>query len=128
MVGQSVYNYSFSRKDLAITMAQRFAALTNQQDDVSKLEVFSYELCAYPAALFESPVLPRLANKASLSDYLWTLLDKDVHVQAFQFHDNNEFVMDGGALLHKIPWQKSVTYHQGRNSRGGRGGRVPPKV
>ena len=132
MVGQSVYNYSFSRKDLAITMAHKcavsvgddtltidpnllfqcFAALTNQQDDVSKLEVFSYELCAYPAALFESPVLPRLPNKASLSDYLWTLLDKDVHVQAFQFHDNTEFVMDGGALLHKIPWQKSVTYHE----------------
>ena len=31
----------------------------------------TYELCLYPTALFDSPGVPRLANKAALADSLW---------------------------------------------------------
>ena len=93
MVGQQVYQYSYTRKDLSITMACKsgikireeidqidpnllfqWLATISQQEHENK-DIFSYELCAFPAALFVSPILPRLPNKASLALYMWNLID-----------------------------------------------------
>ena len=35
-------------------------------------DVFKYELCQFPSALFESNSIMRPANKASLADSLWS--------------------------------------------------------
>ena len=125
--GQLVYSYSFTKKGMPITMAskssvntgkniveidpnllfQRLAALLQQE--VDKKDIFSYELCSFPASLFVSSVLPRLANKANLADYLWTLLENDDHNTCFD-DQHVHFVIDGGALLHKLLWPKEETY------------------
>ena len=75
-----------------------------------KIRIFSYELCVFPAALFVSPILPRLPNKASLALYMWNLIDegdRDIHFHANDVH----FVLDGGALLHKLVWPKDYSYN-----------------
>ena len=47
---------------------QRLLTVRERCDDVTSL--FQYELCAYPAALFESSSLPLQSNKAVLAYYL----------------------------------------------------------
>jgi hypothetical protein len=73
-------------------------------------EIFKYELCSFPSALFESPELMRLPNKASLADELWKMvsglsmpcsLPADIH-----------YVVDGGCLLQRLqaPWRRGKTF------------------
>ena len=77
MAGQPVNTYSFKRKDQSITLAagssvkidgvkvcvdpqllfQRLVFACNSLADLQV--VFKYELCSYPAALFDSPVTLR---------------------------------------------------------------------
>jgi hypothetical protein len=71
-------------------------------------DVFQYELCSYPPSLFENRRIPRLANKASLADELWKHMPTDVAVLS----TNLQFVLDGGALLHRIPWNCGSTYDE----------------
>ena len=131
MIGKNIFTCSFSRKDMSITMAskssvkvggedvqidpnllfQRLAALSNGED--AKKDIFSFELCSFPASLFESALLPRLAHKAALAEHLWTLLS-DQNVKDTKFELSEEFirfVIDGGALLHKLTWLKNVSYN-----------------
>ena len=74
---------------------------------------FSFELCSFPTSLFELALLPRLANKAALAEHLWTLLsDQNVKDTKFELSDELiKFVIDGGALLHKLIWPKNVSYN-----------------
>ena len=130
ITGENVYTCSFKRKDVSVTMAskvsvkvggkdiqidpnllfQRLATLSNVEDD--KKYVFSFELCSFPASLFQSQSLPRLANKAALADHLWTLLTElNDQESVFELNEDHlKFVVDGGALLHKIPWPKNKSY------------------
>ena len=47
---------------------QRLLTVTERYDDVTSQ--FQYELCPYPAAMFESLSLPLQPNKAVLADYV----------------------------------------------------------
>ena len=38
---------------------------------------FKYELCPYPATLFESLSLPLQPNKAVLADYVWKSMKEE---------------------------------------------------
>ena len=71
--------------------------------------VFKYELCSYPPALFESPLLLHEAQKPVLADAIWSLLQTpnipDVSGQV-------QYVLDGGALLQRIPWKKGAKYSE----------------
>ena len=49
---------------------QRFVAVRNKYSDCEDL--FRYELCSYPAALFETSLLPREAKKPELANALWS--------------------------------------------------------
>ena len=68
--------------------------------------LFQYELCTYPAALFESSSLPLQPNKAVLADYLWKLTKEE------QRNPNGDvqYVLDGGALLPRVQWPRGSTY------------------
>ena len=71
--------------------------------------VFKYELCSYPPALFESPFLLREAQKPVLADAIWSLLQTpNIPAVSCQV----QYVLDGGALLQRIPWKKDVTYNE----------------
>ena len=64
-----------------------------------------YELCVYPTALFDNPCVPRLANWAALADSL----RNHIQIPTQRCKSNPLYVLDGGALLHRIPWSRDVS-------------------
>lgn len=85
MVGQSVYSYSFTTKDMPNSMACKsskqakkwfkltiiyyFKGLQHCLIKVTK-GIYSHMNSAFPAALFESLVQPRSTNKTSFAENL----------------------------------------------------------
>ena len=49
----------------------------------------------------------RPADKRALADAIWVLMPKDVVEPTGQ----NQYVLDGGSLMHRIPWQRGTTYN-----------------
>ena len=49
----------------------------------------------------------RPANKPALADAIWVLMPKDVVEPTGQ----SQYVLDGGSLVHRIPWQRGTTYN-----------------
>ena len=49
-----------------------------------------------------------MANKANLADGLWS---SEIASSA-KPHDDVIFVLDGGALLHKLPWSKGTKWNE----------------
>ena len=71
-------------------------------------ELFQYEFCTYPTALFDSPFMLRQPQKPALADALWSKLTPEAKTQS---KGNVQHVLDGGALLHRVPWPRdSLTY------------------
>ena len=54
---------------------QRLLSVRERCDDVTSQ--FPYELCPYPAALFESLSLPMQPNKAVLVDCVWKSMKEE---------------------------------------------------
>lgn len=124
--GKNVLQHSFRKKDQVVTLRsssavsikedvihidpqllfQRLVTAGKQTDNLE--DVFQYELCSYPPALFESKWTPRLANKASLADTLWKSMPGDMPVPTGEAL----YILDGGALLHRVPWQRGLTYDE----------------
>ncbi len=122
MVGKTVTQHSFQKKEQSVTLDssnkvkireetihidpqllfQRLVTVGRHNDNLE--EVFQYELCSYPPSLFEDKVTLRLANKAALGDALWKLMPPDQQSPAGDI----TYVLDGGALLHRIPWKKLI--------------------
>ena len=71
--------------------------------------VFKYELCSYPPALFESPLLLSEAQKPVLVDAMWALLQPSDIVGV---NGEVQYMLDGRALLQRIPWKKGATYDE----------------
>ena len=69
--------------------------------------MFKYELCSHPPALFDRYGLPREANKPQIADAVWEVTKS---VQTKISSDKTHFVIDGGALFQRIPWQRGITY------------------
>ena len=83
---------------------QRLLTVRERCDDVTSL--FQYELCTYPAALFESSSLILQPNKAVLADYLWKSMKEEQQNPS----GDVQYVIDGGALLHRVPLPRGSTY------------------
>ena len=127
MVGKNAHDYSFRKKDQVVTLAcktavrlsegniqvdpqllfQRlsFVATGGQYDNPQSF--FKFEMCSYPPALFDSSLLPRKANKPVLADAIWTRTKNE---QTTKPTGKVHYVLDGGALLHRIPWSRGLTY------------------
>ena len=54
----------------------------------------------------ETPELLHEAQKSTLADTLWTTANPN----AASIPDNVRYVLDGGALLHRIPWSQGASY------------------
>lgn len=125
MSGQSISTYSFKRSQQVVTLNsknlkkideepifvdtqllfKRFATVANSMDlDLS--EVLTFELCSIPTALFDANCLPREAHKSNLADYIWNL--GNCHPD--NISTSIQYVPDGGALLHRIPWLKGEKF------------------
>lgn len=124
MAGERVLAYTFRKKDQAATMDTKFTMKTADGDinidpqllfqrlviagtHAGKLsDAMRYELCAYPPALFESRHALLAANKPVLASAIWNLSPPDTNGPS----GDVRYVLDGGALLQRIPWQLGETY------------------
>ncbi len=127
MIGKCIDTYSFKRKAQIVPMNsrasldiegdavqvdpellfQRLLATVPSSQDLTDL--FTFEICSYPPALFDNNALPREATKSVLADQLW-LMTKDVNTS--NPPQLASTVLDGGALLHKVVWARGKTYEE----------------
>ena len=126
-VGQSILDsmtrkpaaeYSFTKSNQAITFSaksfikvdgekiqvdpqllfQHLIIASQYLDDMSAM--FKYELCSYPPSLFDSSLMLLNLQKPALADAIGAKLPSDEPVPKGEV----QYVLDGGALLHRIPW------------------------
>lgn len=125
MSGQSVIGYTFRRKLQAITMDAK-DSLKVAKDEVVQIdpqllfqrliitgtqegqlkEAFRYELCSYPPSLFETKDVLLTANKPQLAHAIWDAVPHEEKPN----QENILYVLDGGGLLQRIPWETGETY------------------
>jgi len=126
MDGLTPAEYTFKRKDQAVTLGMKssvridgdqiqvdpqllFQRLVIVAQKCDELELaLKYELCSYPPALFDSSLLLSEAKKPALADAIWGLIGP--YVPADNVVDGSQYVLDGGALLQRIPWSHGSTY------------------
>ena len=124
MAGKSTDEFTFRNANQAVTLGsrltvkikgehvnidpqllyQRRLTVRERCDDVTS--VLQYELCIYPAALFESSSHPLQPNKAVLADYLWKSMKEEQRKPS----GDVQYVLDGGALLLRVPRLRGSTY------------------
>jgi len=64
--------------------------------------------CAAILLFFDSSLLLNEADKPALADAMWKMSESGVSVD---IPDNGiQYVLDGGALLQRIPWSRGSTY------------------
>ncbi|KAK3744094.1 hypothetical protein QZH41_005421, partial [Actinostola sp. cb2023] len=128
MKSKHVHEHTFRRKDQAVTLAtktsvkingdsvqvdpqllfQRLSVVATGGRFENTKEMFKFEMCSYPPALFDSSLLPRQANKPALADAIW-LKSKDSQTNGPPT-EGAQLVLDGGALIYRVPWQRGLTY------------------
>ena len=125
MKGQSAFTFSFSRKDKAVTIGQqstiKIAAYrtidsaflfqrfmqVSQTGELSLEEVRRYELSPFPPALFEARHVLRKADKPQLAH---AIRDHASDAMLDCVPESTRHVLDGGSLLHRVPWQLGTRY------------------
>ena len=128
MEGEEVRSFKFKKKHQAITfddkpsrtavegamksidpqlLFQRFivAADCIYED---KTEIFKYELSSQPSSMFDSMGCMRAAQKANLADAIWRF--GDCSAEKLNMPNDCSCVIDGGSLIHKLPWEKGLSF------------------
>ena len=120
MTGKAGAEYSFTKSNQALTFVakssikvdvekiqvdpqllfQRLIIASQSLDDMSA--IFKYELCCYPPSLFDSSLMLPKLQKPALADAIWAKLPS----VATGPKGEVQYVLDGGALLHRIPWPR----------------------
>ena len=118
--------HTFRRKDKVVTLGtnnsvridgddgqvdplllfQRLITVVQTSDELES--AFKHELCSYPPALFDSSLLLREAHKPALAGAIWHPIGPDVPADVPD--DGSRYVVDGGALIQRIPWSRRSTY------------------
>ena len=97
--------FSFVRKVFNCILFQKLAFAAERTDDIDPETIFKHELTTIPKALAETPELLHEAQKSTLADTIWSAVNQN----AVSIPDVR-FVLDGGALLHRIPWSQGASY------------------
>ena len=74
----------------------------------SQENAFVYELCSYPPALFYSSLFLREPQKSQFGDAIWSMIQ---HPE-ISISIDVQYVIDGGSLLHKVPWVRGETFRE----------------
>ena len=77
-----------------------------EREHVSLEKSLEYDLCSFPASLFDKTGLMRDSCKSNLADTIWKISS----TSNATFPKNKIFVLDGGALIQKRTWQKGETF------------------
>ena len=125
MKGQPAFTFSFSRKDKAVNLGQqstiKIAAdrtidsallfqrfmVVSQTGELSLEEVMRYELSPFPPTLFEARNVFRKADKPQLAH---AIRDNVSDAMLDCVPESTRHVLDGGLLLHRVPWQLGTRY------------------
>ena len=84
----------------------RSVAVAQREKDIE--DFFSFELTQEPMSLFNKGLM-RKPDKPSL----WrALMKEEKAIGRDQIPSDAVFVIDGGALLHRVRWIKDVTFHE----------------
>ena len=131
LVGKPIFSVSFKRRDRAKTLAaqssikvakdrtidpallfQRFLLISSAGDHSLELtDVMTYELSPFPAALFEAREILRKADKPPLAHAVEEKVGKKSDSAILRSIPSTEqIVIDGGSLLHRLPWKKGMSY------------------
>ena len=130
IIGKSAFTYNFKRKDRAQTLGnisavkiapdrtidptllfQRFLVVS-RSGDLSLEEVLMYELSPYPPAIFETRNILRTADKPQLAQAIRDhAADLSSETVMNSIHKTYCYVLDGGSLLHRLPWKKGDSYN-----------------
>ena len=86
---------------------QRFLLIA-RNGSISEEECFKFEMCSYPAALFDRSFVFRKPNKPELLKAVMAAVSAEATICSRPV--GCSFVLDGGALLHRIPWTVNETY------------------
>ena len=84
---------------------RKLAVAAERTDNIDPETIFKHELTTIPKALAETPELLHEAQKSTLADTIWSAVNQN----AVSIPDVR-FVLDGGALLHRIPWSQGASY------------------
>ena len=87
-------------------LVQRLITVAQTSDELES--AFKHELCSYQPALFDSSLLLREAHKPALANAIWRLIGPGVPADVPD--DGSRYVVDGGALIQRIPWSRWSTY------------------
>ena len=130
MEGKNVRDYVFRKQDQVVPIDKAlevkvgknsveidpqllFQRLVTASTNCGELnEVFAYELCSYPPALFHTTDVLLEADKPPLANAMWKIVS-NIEITVPQEHT---FVLDGGALLHRISWVTGKTWQDMANS------------
>ena len=120
MVGKNGYELSFERKRQAITLASKTSVVINNEpvqvdpqlmfqrlSVIATGERVKYGLYSHHSALFDTSSLPRAAKKPALTDEIRDLVKHEKTVLPTTC--NVYHVIDGGALLQRVPWPHGYT-------------------
>ena len=130
IIRKSAFTYKFKWKERAKTLGnisavtiapdrttdpaflfQRFLVVS-RSGDLSLEEVLTFELSPYPLALFETRNILRKADKPQLAqairDHAADLLNEAV---MNSIPKTDCYALDGGFLLHRLPWKKGDSYN-----------------
>ena len=125
MEGVTPAHFSFKRSDQAITLASKnsvriegekvqidplllFQRLVLAASAADLKLAFKYDLEIFPHTLFESVGLMHEPQKSTLAESIW----KISQCQKTALPTDVQYVLDGGALLHRIPWNKGSTFSE----------------
>ncbi|XP_045211013.2 uncharacterized protein LOC123562441 [Mercenaria mercenaria] len=127
MMGKPLNDFSFQRSWQAVTLSEKTSITLSGEninidtqllfqrlitaagrlvDDTQGL--FTYELCSVPSSLFDNTGMPRQPTKSLLAKSMWKLGD----CSATNIPNSGDcaYVIDGGSLLQRIPWQKGMSF------------------
>ena len=125
MEGKRVEDFVFKKKGQAVTLNcktqlkiddvvvtvdpqlhfQRLISAARGNTKPEKLKnLFTYELATHPAALFGMDTLIRAANKPQLTTAIWN----QFKLESASIQGDCKYVLDGGALLQRIPWPREL--------------------
>ena len=126
MTGYTPAEYVFKKTNQAITLAVKtsvkidnevvqidpqllFQRLIIAAKEKEKLQAaFKYELCSFPASLFESAMVLREPQKPLFADALWAMLPSGLAGPS----GTVKYILDGGALLQRIPWSGGLNTYE----------------
>ena len=126
MVDQPVGSYTFSQKRRVKTLASAAYVKTSTGErieidpkhlyqhllimgvgEIPLVDLLQYELCSFPASLFDNQLFMRSGDKAELIHHLVKLVPECI---ISSLPKGLQYVINGGGLLHKFSWRKHSTY------------------